>query len=114
MLITGNGWDFPILEANASIHLPDSIQANEVKLEAYTGFAGSRGQSFDTDVGYSDNFLFSTNRKLSSNEGLTIVMTWPKGHIIYPNMMQKVAWWWRANIDNPINLLSFFGLFIFL
>ena len=111
--VTGNGWEFPILETKASIQLPDSIQAKDVQLEAYTGVMGSKGQSYDTDVGYSGNYLFKTNRTLTRNEGLTIVVAWPKGHITQPSFMQRMAWWWQANIENPINLLGFLGLFIF-
>ena len=111
--VTGNGWDFPILNAKASVMLPDSIKSNEVKLEAYTGVMGSKGQSYYTDISYSGNYLFSTNRTLASNEGLTIVVAWPKGHVSQPSFMQKATWWWQANVDNPINLLGFFGLFFF-
>ncbi len=111
--VTGNGWEFPILEATASVQLPSSIKASDVKLEAYTGVTGSKGQSYDTDTDYSGNYIFKTNRILSNKEGLTIVVAWPKGHIDEPTLMQKTSWWWQANIDNPINLLGFIGLLIF-
>lgn len=111
--VTGNGWDFPILNAKASVTLPNSIRSNDVKLEAYTGIMGSKGHSYDTDVGYSGNYLFKTNRTLASNEGLTIVVAWPKGHIAQPSFIQKATWWWNANVDSPTNLLSFLVLFIF-
>jgi len=112
--VTGNGWEFPIHKASASIRLPDSIQSSEVKLEAYTGFQGSQDQSYDTDVGYSGNFLFKTNRSLSKNEGLTIVVSWPKGHIKQPDMTQQLSWWWQANSnDNPISFFGFLGLILF-
>jgi len=111
--VTGNGWEFPILKAKASVHLPESISSDEVKLEAYTGSQGSKGQSYNAKHGYSDNYLFETNRTLTSNEGLTIVVTWPKGHITQPSMMQKASWWWQANIDSPTSLFSFFGLLVF-
>jgi len=111
--VTGNGWDFPILNTKASVTLPNSIRSNDVKLEAYTGILGHKGQSYETDVGYSGNYLFKTNRTLASNEGLTIVVAWPKGHIARPGFMQKATWWWNANVDSPTNLLSFLGLFIF-
>jgi len=112
--VTGNGWEFPILKASASIHLPDSISSNDVKLEAYTGYTGSKGQSYDTDVGYSGNYLFKTNRSLNSNEGLTIVVTWPTGHISQPDVKQKLSWWWQANNNNnPTSLLGFLALFVF-
>ncbi len=111
--VTGNGWEFPIIKAKASIHLPDSISESEVKTEAYTGEFGSRGQNYDTDIGFSGDFLFTTTGTLSSKEGLTIVVTWPKGHIHQPNFMQKANWWRQANLDNPIHILGLLGLLFF-
>ena len=111
--VTGNGWEFPILEAKASVHLPDSINSSEVKLEAYTGTFGSREQSYDSDVGYSGNYLFKTNRTLNSKEGLTIVVTWPKGHVSQPSFSQKVKWWAKANINNPLSIFGAISLFLF-
>ncbi len=108
--VTGNGWDFPILEVNASVHLPATIPPNEVKREAYTGVMGSKGQSYNTDIGYSGNYLFTTSRTLSSKEGLTIVVAWPKGHISQPSFTQKFKWWISANIDNPLTIFGFFAL----
>ena len=111
--VTGNGWEFPILKAKANVRLPESIPSNEVKLEAYTGYQGSKGHSYNAKKGYSDNYIFETNRTLSSNEGLTIVTTWPKGHITPPSFIQKANWWRQANLDNPTSLLGFFGLLLF-
>ncbi len=111
--VTGNGWEFPILEARASVQLPDSVNVNDVKTEAYTGVFGSRGQSYETDTGFSNNYSFTTNRTLSNKEGLTIVVSWPKGHIEQPSFLQKTNWWWQANIDNPVSIFAILGLFIF-
>ena len=111
--VTGNGWEFPILQAKASIRLPSTIIEQDVKLEAYTGLIGSRGQSYETDIGYSGNYLFKTNRPLSSNEGLTVVVAWPKGHIDPPGFIQKLQWWTSANIDNPLVIFGFIGLLLF-
>ena len=111
--VTGNGWEFPILKAKASVHLPNTINSQEVKLEAYTGLMGSKGQSYDSDIGYSGNYLFSTNRTLNRKEGLTIVITWPKGHISQPSFIRKFKWWYHANLDNPISIFGFLGLLLF-
>ena len=111
--VTGNGWEFPIIQAKASIRLPDTIEEKDVKLEAYTGLMGARGQSYDTDIGYSGNYLFKTTRALSSKEGLTVVVAWPKGHINSPGFMQKLQWWTSANIDNPLVIIGFIGLLLF-
>ena len=112
--VTGNGWEFPILNASANVNLPDSIQSDTVKLEAYTGYDGSKGQNYDTNIGHSGNYQFNTNRPLSNREGLTIVVTWPTGHINQPDTKQKLIWWWQANNNNnPISLIGFLALFIF-
>ncbi len=111
--VTGNGWDFPILEAKANVHLPDTINSNEVKLEAYTGPFGSRGQNYVSDIGYSGNYLFKTNRTLNRKEGLTIVITWPKGHVTQPSFNQKLKWWTKANINNPFSIIGAIGLLVF-
>ncbi len=111
--VTGNSWEFPILEAKASVHLPETIKANDVKTEAYTGSFGSKGQSYDMNTGFSGGYLFTTNRTLSSKEGLTIVVAWPKGYINQPSFIQKTSWWWQANIDNSIHILGLLGLLFF-
>jgi len=112
--VTGNGWEFPILQATASIQLPDSIHSSDVQLEAYTGYTGSKGRSYGSDIGYSGNYLFKTNRTLNSNEGFTIVVSWPTGHIQPPDFVQKMNWWWQASSNqNPLGLFGFFGLLFF-
>ncbi len=111
--VTGNGWDFPILEARASVHLPDSISVHDVNLEAYTGHIGSTQQIYENEVSLSGNYLFKTTQALASRQGLTIVVSWPKGHVFEPNFNQKLTWWWQANIQNPISVLGMFGLLIF-
>ncbi|HEU5135391.1 MAG TPA: DUF2207 domain-containing protein [Steroidobacteraceae bacterium] len=79
--VTGNGWDFPIDRATARVELPPGIPANEIKLEAYTGPQGSKGQDYTARM---DNGvpLFATTRKLGPRHGLTIVVMFPKGFIM--------------------------------
>ncbi len=79
--VTGNGWDFPIDRATARVELPPGIPASEIKLEGYTGSQGSKGQDYTARM---DNGvpLFTTTRRLSPREGLTIVVMLPKGFIM--------------------------------
>jgi uncharacterized membrane protein YgcG len=74
--VTGNGWIFPIEIAGATVRLPASIPGAEVRLEAYTGPAGARGQDF---------------------EALTIVVSWPKGHVLEPSARQRMDWFLEDN-----------------
>jgi len=79
--VTGNGSNFPIDQASARLLLPDAIPRGDIRLEAYTGMQGAKGQAFNATL---DNGapLFTTTRGLGPHEGLTIVAMWPKGFIM--------------------------------
>jgi len=77
---TGNGWDFAIDRASARVVLPSDIPASDIRLEAYTGPQGARGQAYTARMDDGAP-LFETTQGLSSREGLTIVAMWPKGFI---------------------------------
>ena len=80
---TGNGWGFVIERATARVLLPDEIPRAEIKLEAYTGPQGAKGQAFTSQLDKGAP-LFATTRQLNPGEGLTIVAMWPKGFIMPP------------------------------
>lgn len=94
--VTGNGWAFPIVAASARVLLPADVPAAGVAAEAYTGPAGARGRDFRVEVldGVSE---FVTTRALTPGEGLTVVVTWPKGHVAPPGDAQRAAWLARDN-----------------
>jgi uncharacterized membrane protein YgcG len=79
--VTGNGWGFSIDSASARVELPDTIPESEVTLEGYTGPQGAKGKAFSAR--YEDGApTFRTTAGLEANEGLTIVVMWPKGYIV--------------------------------
>ena len=77
--VTGNGWEFPIQKASASVILPGDALHNVISAEAYTGPQGSQGRDFETSTGPLRSVEFRTTRTLNAREGLTIVVAWPKG-----------------------------------
>jgi uncharacterized membrane protein YgcG len=81
--VTGNGWDFPIDRATARVELPSAIPPTDIKLEAYTGPQGGKGQDYTAQM-QPGGPLFATTRTLQRHEGLTIVASWPKGFIMPP------------------------------
>ena len=83
--VTGNGWEFPILKAEAVVHLPADIPRNEINLTGYTGPQDSRAQDLTSalDVETGDAH-FQTTRRLGPMEGLTIATSWPKGYVEKP------------------------------
>jgi uncharacterized membrane protein YgcG len=78
---TGNGWEFEIDQASATVLLPDSIPRDRVKMEAYTGAYGAQGRHYAASL---ENGAphYRTTRALGRREGLTIVASWPKGFIL--------------------------------
>jgi uncharacterized membrane protein YgcG len=91
---TGNGWGFAIDRATARILLPDVVPRADIKLDAYTGPQGARGQDFNARLDNGAPY-FETTSGLGPREGLTVVARWPKGFIMpaveTPSVPQPIA-----------------------
>jgi uncharacterized membrane protein YgcG len=95
--VTGNGWRFPIEAATATVRLPSSVAGAGVRLEAYTGPVGAKGQDFEAHLDFNSAAQFRTVRSLAGGEGLTIVVSWPKGHVTEPSPRQRLSWFLEDN-----------------
>lgn len=90
---TGNGWQFRIAQASARVTLPGG---RVTQTDAFSGAYGSSAR--DARASASGNqATFATTRPLGSEEGLTIVVGFPKGIVAAPSADQESAWWWRDN-----------------
>ncbi len=99
--VTGNGWRFPILEASASVVLPDGVKPTQTAY--YTGYQGST----ETNARYQltpDGPYFVTTERLGIGNGLTIVVGLPKGAVSAPSSEQTGWWWLRDNINSILGL----------
>lgn len=94
--VTGNGWDFSIVHASATVHLPLNIPAGQVTLSGFTGPQGSR-QSELTSSKEDGLFQFAAERPLAPREGLSILLMWPKGFLAEPTFAQKMEFFFRDN-----------------
>lgn len=95
--VTGNGWAFPIDYASAGVTLPASIPGSEIAVEGYTGRYGAKGQDYEAWINKDGVAEFETTRTLAKNEGLTIVVTWPKGYVTVPSLEDRVGYLLRDN-----------------
>lgn len=95
--VTGNGWAFPIEQASTRISLPFSIPAEDYRLEAFVGRFGSTEQSSHMSVVDGQTVEFFSSRVLQANEGLSVVVAWPKGLIAEPGLQQKILWFSKDN-----------------
>ena len=87
--VTGNGWEFPIEQAAATVELPAGAAIRAT--EAFTGFAGDKGKDFTATVDSDGRAVFRTTYPLLTHQGLTIVVTWPKGFVAEPTPVEKAG-----------------------
>jgi len=104
--VTGNGWAFPIDAASASVTLPEGVPPESVGIVGYTGPYGSRARSAETGVRDGRAWI-ETTQPLHPREGLTLVVTWPKGFVQAPTRGQRLRW---LLADNRGLLIALSGL----
>jgi uncharacterized membrane protein YgcG len=111
--VTGNGWIFPIDHASATVHLPAKVPALEVKLGGYTGAQGSMAQDLTTAPNDDGSFDFAASQPLSPQQGLTILLTWPKGYFTKPAARAQALQFTQANPANSLAIAGIAGLFLY-
>lgn len=82
--VTGNAWGFPIEEASVVVDLPQGASPDDLRLDAYTGEQGGRGDDAVGEVISGSRVRFETTRRLAPREGLTIAVGFPKGLVQEP------------------------------
>jgi len=107
--VTGNSWDFPIDRVSARVLLPEGIPSDELQAEGYTGPFGSQGQDYRASIDYTGEVTFASTRPLGPREGLTIVVTWPKGYIQEPASSEQVM---AVLHDNSVWLFALAGILV--
>ena len=107
--VTGNGWDFAIHGATATVSLPESIPAGELMMEGYVGPQVSKERNVTRNVLAPGKVSFSSNRMLQPREGLTIVLGWPKGIVTEPDEKEKAV---QYVSDNKTVVFSVAGLLL--
>jgi len=108
--VTGNLWKFPIDVATATVILPPAVRNLVTGLDAYTGYAGEKGKDFTATRDPESNPVFRA-ANLSAGQGLSIVVTWPKGLIQEPTAQQKLQ---QFVSDNRGILVGLAGLVLVL
>jgi uncharacterized membrane protein YgcG len=95
--VTGNGWTFAIDRAQARVTLPRQVPAAQLAAEGYTGPQGARGADYAARV-VDGGAEYETTRPLAPREGLTIVLTFPKGVVAAPSSVQRARWFLSENV----------------
>ncbi|MBN1852278.1 MAG: DUF2207 domain-containing protein [Pirellulales bacterium] len=115
--VTGNGWEFPIASATATVELPDGIPPNKIRMEGYTGPQGSRAKCLTFSVDQqSGRVTFATTRPLGRYEGLTIVVGFPKGYVPEPSTSEQIRRFLAGNmclLVGTIGIVVLLGYYVF-
>jgi hypothetical protein len=87
--VTGCDWAFPIDAASAEVALPKSVGTEGVECVAYTGPKGAKGTDYRSSV-TAGTVSCQTTKALPPGEGLTICVSWPKGHVADPAAAERL------------------------
>lgn len=108
--VNGLGWEFAIERLSAEVRLPQAVPAEQLGAEAYTGPEGAQGQDYRATV-FAGGARYEATRPFSAGEGLTLVLSFPKGIVPEPTPEQRVRWLLQ---DNAGILIAGAGLLLLL
>jgi hypothetical protein len=111
--VNGNGWTFPFDALSASVALPVPVPAATVKAEAYTGPFGARGRDYTAST-EDGRALFAATRRLARGEGMTIVVSFPRGIVHAPTRRERLSWFLHDNRDATAGVIGVAVLLAFL
>jgi hypothetical protein len=107
----GTGWAFPIDAGGVEVRLPSAVAVSELAAEGYTGAQGVRGQGYTARIFEPGVARWDLTEPLGAQEGLTIVLSFPKGLVPEPTMAQRIGWLLK---DNRGVLVALGGLVVLL
>ena len=109
----GTGWIFPIESGSVTVTLPEPVPVQDLGAEAYTGPQGARGFAYSTELPSPGTAVYRLTEPLAPGEGLTIVLTFPKGIIQEPGTADRVRWLLADNRGVLVALAGFGFLLLF-
>jgi hypothetical protein len=112
--VTGNEWDFPILQATVRVELPAGNRP--VRWTAYTGPYGSRGTAWRGAVNSGGALVAETTQRLARHEGFTIVVEIPP-NVVEPPGRTTQLWYmlldYRGWILGALGFVLVLGYYAF-
>ncbi len=109
----GTDWDFRIDAARVEARLPQPVPVDRTEVEGYTGRQGAQGQAYSARVVGPGVARWELTQPLAPHEGLTIVLSFPKGLIPEPGIGQRLAWLLKDNRGVLVALAGFILLLVF-
>ncbi len=107
----GTGWNFAIERASVEVRLPEPVPIERMDAEGYTGPQGAQGSEYAASAAGPGLARWELTAPLSPHEGLTIVLSFPKGVVAEPTKAERAGWLFA---DNRGVLAALAGLAILL
>ena len=109
----GTGWDFAIDSGSADVRLPRPIPVTQLAAEGYTGAQDSKGRDLVASLPEPGHAHWEMTRPLSSGEGMTVVLSFPKGLFLEPSRRQRIQWMLDDNRGVLVALAGLLLLVVF-
>src|SRR5690606_33272745 len=93
----GTGWAFDIDSGAAEVRLPEPVPVGQMTAEAYTGAQGEQGTDYTASLPAPGTARYELTQPLAPREGMTIVLTFPKGVVQAPTTAQRLRWFFSDN-----------------
>jgi len=94
----GHGWAFPVETGSVEVRLPAAVDPGALEVDGWTGRLRVRSRDFAADVVGPGVARWTLTAPLEPREGLTILLTFPKGTVAAPGRAQAAGWWLRDNL----------------
>ena len=107
--VTGAGWIFPIDNVSAKVELPEDVAWEDLKSDYFTGSQGGTGKDADSRILSGRELEFSSTRGLAPQQGLTIVVGFPKGIVHEPTLSERIVYFFS---DNGSTIVLLIGLIL--
>ncbi len=108
----GTHWRLPVENATATVELPPAAQGQIRSVDAYVGAKGSRERAKRALIEPS-RAVFVAGRTLAPGEGLSIVVSWPKGIVPAPKPNARFGVWLSDNRDAEVAIFGILLMVIF-
>jgi len=111
---TGNEWNTGIDHAAATVHLPASLPADSLEVNAWTGAMGARDRGASFGVPRPGTVHYETGQPLEPMQGLTVFAAWPPGYVTFPGRVERAFIFLRTNwiLAAPLLALVFmYGMY---
>ena len=94
--VNGSAWSLGLERVTAEVTFEHRVPAGALKVDAWTGAPGPRGNDFNAFV-RDGSAAFRSSRTLAPREAMAIMLAFPKGVIAPPSIFARAGWFLSDN-----------------